>query len=125
MDYKKLRVWNSARKLASELYWITRDFPEDEKFGLKIQMRRSAISVAANIAEACGRRSNKDIIRLLYISRGSLYELESHCFVALDLDIIEMKQFEETSIQITSCKRLLNGFIKYFRSRMSKGYPIE
>ena len=122
MDYKELKIWQTARELASDMYKRTKEFPEDEKFGLKTQIRRSAVSIVANIAEACGRRSNKDIIRLLYISRGSLYELESHCYFALDLNIIHLQEFEETSNQIGQCKRLLNGFINYFKSRMHKGY---
>ena len=78
-------------------------------------MRRAAVSIPSNIAEGCGRQTAKDTINFLHISRGSLYELETQCFVALDQQYMTKEQFENIFTSIQCCKRLLNGFINYYR----------
>jgi len=125
MDYKKLNVWQFSRALASKVYVRTKDFPKAERFGLTSQIRQCVISIPANIAEGCGRRSNKDILRFLYISRGSIYELETHLFISLDLNLIKPDVFNELNEDILECKKLLHGFIKYFKKRLESGYEIE
>lgn len=77
-SYRELDAWKEARKMTKEIYIITKKFPDDEKFCLTQQMRRAAVSVPANIAEGVGRNHTKDTIQFLYISRGSLYELETY-----------------------------------------------
>ena len=114
-DYTDLEVWQETRKLTSLIYTITKSFPKVEQFGLTNQMRRAVISIASNIAEGCGRQTAKDTIKFLHISRGSLYELETQCFVALDQEYITKERFENIFKNIQSCKRLLNGFINYYR----------
>ena len=115
MDYTKLDVWIEARKLANEIYTVTKEYPKDEIYGLISQMRRSAVSVPSNIAEGCGRQTTKDTIQFLHISRGSLYEIETQCFVALDQNYISEEKFNTLFQSIQSLKRLLNGFINYYR----------
>ncbi len=114
-DYTDLEVWQESRKLTNNIYGLTKVLPKEEQFGLTNQMRRAAVSVSSNIAEGCGRRTSKDTINFLHISRGSLYELETQCFVALDQEYITKEQFDITHHVIQSCKRLLNGFINYYR----------
>ena len=115
MDYTKLNVWIEARKLANEIYTVTKEYPKDEIYGLISQMRRSAVSVPSNIVEGCGRQTTKDTIQFLHISRGSLYEIETQCFVALDQNYISEEKFNTLFQSIQSLKRLLNGFINYYR----------
>jgi four helix bundle protein len=74
-DYKKLQVWHISKNLAKNIYLATSSFPKEELFGLTSQMRRSAISIPANIAEGCSRKSSKDFINFLRISLGSVNEL--------------------------------------------------
>jgi len=114
-DYTDLEVWQESRKLTNNIYGLTKLFPKEEQFGLSNQIRRAAVSVTSNIAEGCGRQTSKDTINFLHISRGSLYELETQCFVALDQAYISKQQFESIYTHIQSCKRLLNGFINYYR----------
>ncbi len=78
-------------------------------------MRRCAVSVPSNIAEGCGRQTSKDTINFLHISRGSLYELKTQCFVAMDQRYINEVQFNAIFEVIQTCKRLLNGFINYYK----------
>lgn len=113
MDYTQLQVWQQARILVDGIYELTTRFPKEELFGLSNQMRRAAVSVPSNIAEGCGRRSNKETIRFLYISRGSLFEIETQCYLALDRKYIEENDFAPIYSSIQHCKRLLNGFINH------------
>ena len=115
MDYTKLDVWMEARKLTNQIYELSKSFPKDEIFGITNQMRRCAVSVPSNIAEGCGRQSSKETIHFLYISRGSLFELETQCFLALDQKYLSEYNFNSVFELIQSCKRLLNGFINYYK----------
>lgn len=115
MEYNKLEVWVEARKLTNLVYEFSKVFPKDEIYGLTNQMRRYSVSIPSNIAEGCGRQTAKDTINFLHISRGSLYELETQCYVALDQKYIDENNFNIVFIQMQSCKKLLNGFINYYR----------
>jgi four helix bundle protein len=77
-SFKELQVWQKAHGLTLAVYGTTRTFPREELFGLTSQMRRSAASIGANIAEGCGRRSDGEMRRFLQIARGSAAEIEYH-----------------------------------------------
>ncbi|MCW4468305.1 four helix bundle protein [Flavobacterium sp. MFBS3-15] len=115
MDYIKLDVWIESRKLANIIYNISKQFPKEETHDITNQMRRCAVSIPSNIAEGCGRQTAKDTIQFLHISRGSLYELETQCFIALDQIYIADEQFNQVFEFVQSCTRLLNGFINYYK----------
>ena len=85
---ESLRVWQEARRLAAQIYRVTKSFPEDEKYALTAQMRRAGVSVMSNIAEGQGRYSRKDFVRFLYVARGSLYEVQSLAILANDLGYV-------------------------------------
>jgi four helix bundle protein len=80
--FEKLDVWHRALSLADEVYAMTQRFPDDERFGLTSQMRRSSVSVSSNVAEGCGRVSDKDFGRFVEMAYGSLMEVVSEAFVA-------------------------------------------
>jgi four helix bundle protein len=84
-QYTELDGWINSRELASLVYELTKSFPKEEMFGLTSQIRHSAVSVSSNIAEGCGRNSSRDTIQFLFISRGSLYELETQLYISYDL----------------------------------------
>jgi four helix bundle protein len=115
MDYTKLDVWIEARKLSNEIYTISKGFPKDEVYGLTNQIRRCAVSIPSTIAEGCGRQTTKDTIHFLLISRGSLYELETQCFIALDQNYVSKEKFDALFELIQSLKRIMNGFINYYK----------
>jgi len=115
MEYTELEVWKETRFLVNAVYQISKIFPKEELYGLTSQLRRCAVSIPSNIAEGCGRRTSADTIKFLHISRGSLYELETQLFVALDQDYLHKEDFDELFIQILKCKKLINGFIKYYK----------
>ena len=114
-SYIELDVWIEARKLVNHVYLITNDFPKEEVYGITNQIRRCSVSVPSNIAEGCGRQTAKDIIRFLYISRGSLYELETQLYLSNDLNFISKEKLNIILLQIETCKKLLNGFINYYK----------
>ena len=76
-NFKELKVWQNARVLVKEIYLSTGNFPTEEKYGITSQIRRSAISIPSNIAEGCGRRTDKDFSHFLNIALGSAYELQT------------------------------------------------
>jgi four helix bundle protein len=118
MEYNKLEVWIETRKLVNLLYDSSKLFPKEELFGMTNQMRRAAVSIPSNIAEGCGRQTSKDTLHFLHISRGSLYELETQYYLALDQKYISENDFNSAVEQIQVCKKLLNGFINYFKNKI-------
>ena len=89
-----LKIWQKAQELANQIYKTTKAFPKDEIFGLTTQLRRAAVSVAANIAESHGRYYIKDKFRTLYISRAEIYEIRSHLRIALNQGYLTTGNFE-------------------------------
>ena len=116
-SYTELDVWIESRKLVKIIYEACSLFPAEEKFGISSQIKRSAISIPSNIAEGCGRQTIKDTVHFLHIAKGSLFELETQVYLANDLGFVQNKEKEDLLIQITSCKKLLNGFINYYRKK--------
>jgi four helix bundle protein len=119
-SYTELDVWKQSRELVFEIYKLTEIFPKEELYGITNQIRRCAVSIPSNIAEGCGRNHKKESIQFFFISRGSLYELETQIFLCFD-----QKYFTETELntilnKITACKKLINGFINYFESLKTK-----
>lgn len=117
MEYTELEVWIESRNLTKIVYGITNGFPKEELYALTNQIRRCVVSIPSNIAEGCGRQTSKDTTHFLHIARGSLYELETQFYLALDQNYLTTNDFESVIMQIQSCKRLLNGFINYYKSK--------
>lgn len=115
MNYTDLDIWLETRKLVKEIYLLTINFPKEEVFGLSSQIRRCAVSIPSNIAEGCGRITPKGTLAFLYISRGSIFELETQLYLACDLEYISQQTFDRVIIDIQNCKKLLNGFINYYK----------
>ncbi len=114
-SYTNLDVWKEARILANDTYAITKEFPKDEIFGLVSQMRRCAVSIPSNIAEGCGRNHPKDSIQFFFIARGSIYELETQLYIAFDQKYIKSEVLSSSLVKIETTRKLLNGFIKYYK----------
>ena len=92
--FQNLKVWEKAHGLVLEIYKATQQFPEEEKYGLVSQIRRSAISICANIAEG-SKKSKKDFSRFLAIARGSLEETKYHLILGKDLGYLSETIFEK------------------------------
>lgn len=120
MEYIELEIWKESRKLTNTVYETTKGFPKEELFALTNQIRRCAISIPSNIAEGCGRQTSKETIHFLHISRGSLYELETQFYLALDQQYINENEFKIILEQIQTCKKLINGFINYYKNKKNE-----
>ncbi|HEY6765482.1 MAG TPA: four helix bundle protein [Candidatus Sulfotelmatobacter sp.] len=113
--FRSLKVWAKAHEITLAVYDLTRRFPREELFGLTSQLRRSAASVGANIAEGCGRRSDGEMCRFLQIARGSASELEYHLLLAHDLRMLENGNFQDLGRQVDEVQRMLTSLIQRFR----------
>jgi four helix bundle protein len=92
--FSELTVWQKAHELTLATYQLTEKFPRSEQFGIVSQLRRSAASVSANIAEGFGRRTTKELLRCLQISRGELEETRYFLILSRDLNHISPAEFE-------------------------------
>ncbi len=117
MDHKDMDVWKKGIDLAVSVYRITSAFPAEEKYNLISQLRRAAVSVPSNIAEGAARNSDKEFIHFLYISLGSVSELETQIILSERLEIISDSpgSIYEDCI---SMKKMILGTIKYLKNKL-------
>ena len=106
-NFKDLKVWSKAHELTLAVYRATRKFPREEIYGLTSQIRRAVASIGANIAEACGRRSDPEMRRFVQIARGSANELEYHLLLARDLEFLTVTEFRELESKTLEIQRML------------------
>ena len=111
-DFKELKVWVKAHHLTLAVYQATSTFPTTELYGLTSQTRRSCASIAANIAEGCGRNGDAELCRFLQIAMGSASEVEYHLLLARDLNYIKSLEYESLAENLVEVKRMLASFIK-------------
>ena len=116
-SYQDLTVWQDGVGLVKACYFITRSFPKDELFGLTSQIRRSSVSVPANIAEGYGRGTRKDYVRHLMIAQGSLKELETHFIIAAEVELSSKSQVDPLLGQCDQLGRGLGALIRSLRSK--------
>jgi len=111
-DFTKIKAWEHADDLCVAIYRLTRQFPKEELCGLTSQLRRAAVSVAANIAEGAGRQTKKDYLHFLYIANGSLAEVRYHLHLSKRLDILSSDQYRQISESQAEAASTLRGLIK-------------
>lgn len=107
-NYKDLRVWDEARKLTLAVYRTTQVFPKEERLGLTSQVRRASASIAANLAEGCGRRSDGEMARFVQIAMGSGAELSCHLLFARDLGLLNTEDYGELSTALDRIMKMLS-----------------
>lgn len=112
--HKDLDVWKEAMSLAKQIYKLTADFPKEETYGLVSQIRRAAVSISSNIAEGAARNSNKEFIQFLYVSLGSLAELETQLLLSRELGFLKDKEIDGSIMRI---RKMLLGLIKHLRGK--------
>ena len=115
-NFRDLRVWQEAHLLTLESYRVTANFPKQEIYGLTGQIRRCAASVAANIAEGCGKRGNAEFQRFLNIATGSASELEYHFLLARDLVYIDELSHKNLNRATVDLKKMLAALVRKVES---------
>lgn len=111
-SYRDLRVWQLAMDVAEKCYRLTRQFPKDELYGMTSQIRRSAASVAANIAEGHGRNGRSEYMRFLRVAQGSLKELETHLTLASRVGLVSDSAIAEVLEQSEGLGKMLRALIR-------------
>jgi four helix bundle protein len=122
-DFHSLTVWKKAHNLTLDVYRETERFPKAEQFGLTSQIRRSAASVPANIAEGCGRTGDRELLRFIRIAIGSASELEYHLLLANDLHFLAPDSYERLCERTVEVRRMLIALGKKLLPRET--FPID
>jgi four helix bundle protein len=115
-SFRNLKVWEKAHSLTLDVYRSTRSFPREELYGLTSQMRRSASSIGANVAEGSCRKGDVEFGRFLHIAIGSASELEYHLLFARDLQILKESDYQRLATGIVEVKRMLSSLIQKLRA---------
>ena len=115
--FEELDCWKEARGFVRLIYSLTKNEKFKKDFDLIGQVRRSAVSTMANVAEGFHRNSNKDFMKFLDYARASIAESVSHCYVALDQKYIDEKEIEEVNQQADIVWKKVNNFIAYLNKR--------
>ncbi|MBT63078.1 MAG: four helix bundle protein [Puniceicoccaceae bacterium] len=117
-QFEDIQAWQKAREVAAAIYQLCKTGELAKDFGLRDQIRRSAVSVQSNIAEGFGREGNKEFIRFLRIAKGSSTEFRSQLYNLLDADYITQIKFEELYQQSVETEKLIGGFINYLEKHI-------
>jgi len=115
-DFKQLRIFIKARSLNKDIYLLSKKFPGDERFGITSQIRRASISIAANIAEGCGRNSDREFARFLDISYASACEVECILLIAFDIEIIGQQELAYINEKLDEIKKMTFSFSRKLRT---------
>jgi four helix bundle protein len=105
--FKELKVWQKAINLVTQIYAESQRFPKEELYGLTSQIRRCAVSVPSNIAEGCGRKTDKDFANFLGTSLGSAFELETHLIIANNLNFMSSNNFKNLESEIRHIQNMI------------------
>ena len=115
-NYRDLLVWRRGIDLVKKAYVLTGGFPRTERFGLVDQVRRAAVSVPSNIAEGHARQHGKEFRQFLYVSLGSLAELDTQLTIATELGYMAARDAAGINSRIVELRRMINGLLKQVRS---------
>ena len=111
-DFRTLTVWQRSHRLAVKVYKVTQGFPKEKLYGLTSQLRRAIVSMPTNIAEGCGRGSDKDFAKFIQIAMGSASESEYLILLSNELKYIEDGMASELIEDICEKKRMLTSLLK-------------
>ena len=119
--HKDLIVWKRSRNFIKNIYELTNDFPASELYGLTSQLRRAAVSITVNISEGYARNSDKELIHFLYISLGSISEIETLLLIVSDLEFKDHNHISPLLNEIEEIRKMLLSLIKHNKSKINFG----
>ena len=123
MYHRDLKVWQQSIELVKVVYDMLLDFPPNEQYGLSSQLRRAVVSIPSNIAEGCGRESNRELYHFLNVASGSLAEVETQVYIAHNLGYIEdLSAIDE---KMESVQKLLAGFRKHIKTQIESKNQVD
>jgi four helix bundle protein len=110
-DFRNLKVWQKAHALTLAVYQATMQFPSDERFGLTIQLRRTAADIPTNISDGCGRPNDAEFLKCLFQANGNGNRLEYQILLAHDLGYLPAAEHKQLTTDVTEVKRMLVGLV--------------
>jgi four helix bundle protein len=110
-NFRDFKVWEKSHDLVKDIYNTKFIFDESEKYGLYSQIKRAAVSVPANIAEGCERKNNREFVQFLYISKGSLSELEYYLLLCFELGFLSENDYRKLGDKCKEINKMLAGLI--------------
>ncbi len=113
-NFQKLEVWKASMELTTEIYNYTKNFPDNEVYGITSQMRRCSISIPSNIAEGSGRKTNKEFVHFLSIANGSSYELQTQIIVSNNIGYINEEVKDSLTTKLISVQKMIYTLIQKF-----------
>ena len=116
-NFRNLLIWQKSIALTTKIYASTKNFPKEEIYGLTSQIRRSAVSIPSNIAEGFGRDSNKEYLRFLNISMGSLFEMQTQLEIAKNIEYLTEEEFNNLYEDSREVERMLVSFVNKIKER--------
>jgi len=119
-QFEDLDCWKEARILVKDVYSCTSMNSFSKDYALKDQIRRAAISIMLNISEGFSRRSNKEFLQYLFISLGSISELQAALYIAIDQKYITDEQFDQLYQRAETCAKMISKFATYLRENITK-----
>ena len=111
-DFRKYEIWKEGMKMVKEIYRFSVELPDNERYGLRSQITRAAVSIPSNIAEGCSRKSGKDFGRFLEIALGSAFELETQLLIVNDLEFCDSSSCFEIIEHLHLIQRQINSLIQ-------------
>jgi four helix bundle protein len=121
-SFQELEVWQKAHQLVLQTYRVTDSFPDRERYGIISQVRRSAASIAANIAEGFGRRTTKELLQFLANANGSLEETRYFVILSRDLGYLKEQDFVEMQKHCSSVAQMIAALGRSLKSRIEGGH---
>lgn len=114
-DFRRVKVWEKSHRFVLQIHALTKAFPQEERYGLTSQIRRSSTSIPTNIAEGCGHRSIAEMVRFCQIAMASASELEYQILLAKDLEYITLENYQVLHRDMEEIKKMLSRFIVSLR----------
>lgn len=124
-NYQDLQVWAKAHSLTLDLYRTSRAFPKEEIYGVTSQVRRAALSIGANLAEGCGRRTSSELARFVRIALGSASELDYHLLMCRDLGFLKSEDFDRFKENLTEVRKMLTSFLSSVEKQIAESPKLS
>jgi four helix bundle protein len=118
-SHKDLDVWKRSIEFVTLIYKITKNFPKEEIYGLTNQIRRAAVSIPSNIAEGAARNHSKEFLQFLFISLGSISELETQIIISENLKYSQNSDSLILQNELTKLRKMIIGLIRYLENKKS------
>jgi four helix bundle protein len=119
--FEELEIWKEARRIAGEIYRLTRNSKFTRDFSLSGQLQKAVVSIMSNIAEGFERGGNQEFIQFLYIAKGSCGEVRSQIYVALDQSYLEQEKADELVNSLKRLSTMISNFINYIKRSGMRG----